>query len=58
MADDSIPSLDEAGPSGPATGAGTASGPAGGTGTGTGTGGSPAAVEDYSLDSTRKRIAF
>jgi hypothetical protein len=55
MADDPIPSLDDAGPSGPATGAGTASGAAG---TGTGTGGSPTAVEDYSIDSTRKRIAF
>lgn len=47
-------------PGGGTAGAGgtAGSGTAGGTGTGTGTGDSPAAVEDYSLDSTRKRIAF
>lgn len=50
MADD-IPSLDEAVPAGPPADPAP-------TGTGTGTGGSPAAVQDYSLDSTRKRIAF
>lgn len=51
MADDGVPSLDDAVPVLPA-------GDAARTGTGTGDGGSPAAVQDYSLDSTRKRIAF
>lgn len=46
MADD-VPSLEEAAPPGAAAGSGGAS-----------AGGSPAALEDYSLDSTRKRIAF
>lgn len=54
MANGDVPSLDEAGPVGPAQD----SGPDGGGGTGTGDGGSPAGVQDYSLDSTRKRIAF
>ncbi len=61
MADDGVPSLDEAGPIATADDAarsGTAGGGGGGGGTGTGDGGSPAAVQDYSLDSTRKRIAF
>ena len=61
MADDGIPSLDEAGPAVPADSAGltgTGGGGGNGGGTGTGDGGSPAAVQDYSLDSTRKRIAF
>jgi hypothetical protein len=54
MADDGVPSLDEAGPALPVDGAGRGAG----GGTGTGDGGSPTAVQDYSLDSTRKRIAF
>ena len=48
MADD-VPSLEEAAPQG----RGTAAGAGGESG-----GGSPAALQDYSLDSTRKRIAF
>ena len=56
MADDGVPSLDEAGPVIPLGDAGKPGAGAGGTGTGDG--GSPAAVEDYSIDSTRKRIAF
>ena len=58
MADDGVPSLDEAGPVLPLGDAGKAGAGAGGGGTGTGDGGSPTAVEDYSIDSTRKRIAF
>jgi hypothetical protein len=52
MADEGVPSLDDAGP------LVAAADPVQGGGTGTGDGGSPAAVQDYSLDSTRKRIAF
>jgi hypothetical protein len=60
MADDGVPSLDEAGPTGTEGEAGPGDGTGGPSGNrgGTGSGGSPAAVEDYSLDSTRKRIAF
>jgi hypothetical protein len=51
MDGDPVPSIDDAAADLPVTGAGSGSASADDAGT-------PAAIEDFSLDSTRKRIAF